>query len=131
MEKSVVEGAGAVGLAALLSGKLPFLKGKKVVNILTGGNIDTTVLGRTIERGLAVDGRLINGIADLATTIAKQGASIKDIFHERAWVAANVFSVRVKVICETRDHEHAAEFFKVMAAKYNQFNYEDYRPQFT
>ncbi|EYC10005.1 hypothetical protein Y032_0058g2936 [Ancylostoma ceylanicum] len=59
MEKAVVEGGGAVGLAAMITGKLPELRGKKVVTILTGGNIDTTVLGRTIERGLAVDGRLI------------------------------------------------------------------------
>ncbi|KIH48247.1 hypothetical protein ANCDUO_21686 [Ancylostoma duodenale] len=59
MEKAVVEGGGAVGLAAMITGKLPELKGKKVVTILTGGNIDTTILGRTIERGLAVDGRLI------------------------------------------------------------------------
>ncbi|CAK5006227.1 unnamed protein product [Meloidogyne enterolobii] len=59
VEKSVVEGGGAVGLAALVSGKLDHLRGKRVVAILTGGNIDTTVLGRTIERGLAVDGRLI------------------------------------------------------------------------
>ena len=124
-EKTVVEGGGAVGLAALLSGKLPHLKGKRcansvlnahtnlkkyfrVVNILTGGNIDSTVLGRTIERGLAVDGRLVKfdvvvsdrpggallffvyqfygsillknilGIAELATLIAKTGGSIKD-----------------------------------------------------
>ncbi|RCN26513.1 hypothetical protein ANCCAN_27760 [Ancylostoma caninum] len=54
MEKAVVEGGGAVGLAAMITGKLP-----EVVTILTGGNIDTTILGRTIERGLAVDGRLI------------------------------------------------------------------------
>jgi threonine dehydratase len=46
-------------LAAFLSGKLPHLKGKRVVNILTGGNIDLTTLGRIIERGLAVDGRLV------------------------------------------------------------------------
>ncbi|VDL68111.1 unnamed protein product [Nippostrongylus brasiliensis] len=59
MEKAVVEGGGAVGLAALIGNRLPELQGKRVVSILTGGNIDTTVLGRTIERGLAVDGRLI------------------------------------------------------------------------
>uniref|UniRef100_A0A1I7XNH2 Serine racemase n=1 Tax=Heterorhabditis bacteriophora TaxID=37862 RepID=A0A1I7XNH2_HETBA len=59
LEKAVVEGGGAVGLAAIISGKLLELQGKRVVSILTGGNIDTTVLGRTIERGLAVDGRLI------------------------------------------------------------------------
>jgi hypothetical protein len=55
----VQEGAGAAGLAALLSGQLPELKGKKVVIPLCGGNIDTTVLGRVIERGLAADGRLV------------------------------------------------------------------------
>lgn len=55
-----MEGAGAVGLAALLSNKLPELAGKRVVVLLCGGNIDTTVLGRTIERGLATDGRLIH-----------------------------------------------------------------------
>ncbi|PAV57126.1 hypothetical protein WR25_26149 isoform B [Diploscapter pachys] len=105
MEKAVVEGGGAVGLAAIISGKVPELKGKKVVSILSGGNIDTTVLGRTIERGLAVDGRLIRlevvvsdrpgGIAELTTHLAHLGASIKDIFHERAWMATDVFSVKV------------------------------------
>lgn len=53
------EGAGAAGLAALLSGQLPELRGKKVVIPLCGGNIDTTVLGRVIERGLAADARLV------------------------------------------------------------------------
>ncbi len=59
IEKTVVEGGGVVGLAALLANKLPELKGKKVVVALCGGNIDITVLGRVIERGLAADGRLI------------------------------------------------------------------------
>ena len=59
IEKAVVEGAGAVGLAAILAGLLPELKGKRVVIPLCGGNIDTTVLGRCLERGLAVDGRLV------------------------------------------------------------------------
>jgi threonine dehydratase len=129
MEKAVVEGAGAVGLAALISGKLPQLKGKKVVNILTGGNIDTTILGRTIERGLAVDGRLIKfdvvvsdrpgGIAELTALISKAGASIKDIFHERAWLAANVFSVRVRVVAETRDRAHVKELHETLKSKYS------------
>uniref|UniRef100_A0A914YW02 Serine racemase n=2 Tax=Panagrolaimus superbus TaxID=310955 RepID=A0A914YW02_9BILA len=140
MEKAVVEGAGAVGLAAFISGKLPHLKGKRVVIILTGGNIDSTVLGRTIDRGLAVDGRLIKfdvvvsdrpgGIAELTTAIAKSGASIKDIFHERAWLAANVFSVRVRIVAETRDHDHADQFFKTLAEKYAQLSYPDYKPRF-
>lgn len=129
MEKAVVEGGGAVGLAALISGKLPELQGKKVVSLLTGGNIDTTVLGRTIERGLAVDSRLIRlevvvsdrpgGIAELATRIAHMGASIKDIFHERAWISTDVFSVRVKVVAETRDREHVAELEEMLRSKYD------------
>uniref|UniRef100_A0A7I5E865 L-serine deaminase n=1 Tax=Haemonchus contortus TaxID=6289 RepID=A0A7I5E865_HAECO len=129
MEKAVVEGGGAVGLAALMTGKLPGLEGKKVVSLLTGGNIDTTVLGRTIDRGLAVDGRLIRlevvvsdrpgGIAELATRIAHMGASIKDIFHERAWISTDVFSVKVKVVVETRDREHVAELEKMLRLKYS------------
>ncbi|TMS33639.1 hypothetical protein L596_001358 [Steinernema carpocapsae] len=134
MEKAIVEGAGAVGLAALMADKIPELKGKRVINILTGGNIDTTVLGRTIERGLAVDGRLIRfdvvvsdrpgGIAELATQIAQLGASIKDIFHERAWISTDVFSVRCKVIVETRDAEHVKELEAGLRSRYNQVNFK-------
>ncbi|GMT14829.1 hypothetical protein PFISCL1PPCAC_6126, partial [Pristionchus fissidentatus] len=128
LEKAVVEGAGGVCLAAILSDKLPELGGKKVVAILSGGNIDTTVLGRAIERGLAVDGRLIRievvvsdrpgGIAELSTRIAQAGGSIKDIFHERAWISTDVFSVRVKVVAETRDREHVLELEKTLKERY-------------
>lgn len=58
VEKAVIEGGGAAGLAALIQGELPELVGKTVVTPLCGGNVDTPVLGRVIERGLAVDGRL-------------------------------------------------------------------------
>ncbi|CAJ0566413.1 unnamed protein product, partial [Mesorhabditis spiculigera] len=128
VEKAVVEGAGAVGLAAIISNKVPHLKDKKVVCILTGGNIDTTVLGRSIERGLAVDGRLVRievvvsdrpgGIAELTTHIAHSGASIKDIFHERAWISTDVFSVKVKIIAETRDRTHVQELEALLKEKY-------------
>lgn len=59
LEKSVIEGAGACGLAPIVAGLVPELKGRKLVIPLCGGNIDTTVLGRVIERGLAADGRLV------------------------------------------------------------------------
>ncbi|KAH9492592.1 hypothetical protein Btru_024876 [Bulinus truncatus] len=102
-EKAVVEGAGAAGLAAIIQGCVPELKGKNVVITLCGGNIDTTALGRVIERGLAAEGRLIRfgvtvsdrpgGIAELTKKIADLGVSIKDILHERAWLQTDVFSV--------------------------------------
>lgn len=110
IEKAVVEGAGAVGLAAILAGLLPELRGKRVVVPLCGGNIDTTVLGRCLERGLAVDGRLVKfsitvtdrpgGIAELTRLMANLGVSIKDILHERAWLKSDIFSVEVYFIIQ-------------------------------
>ncbi|XP_064607381.1 L-threonine ammonia-lyase-like isoform X2 [Liolophura sinensis] len=128
LEKAVVEGAGATGLAAVLQGLLPELQGKKVVIALCGGNIDTTALGRVIERGLAADGRLIRfvvtvsdrpgGIAEITRLMAQLGVSIKDIFHERAWLKADIFSVQVKCVVETRDQDHADELEKTLRQQY-------------
>ena len=72
---------------------------------LCGGNIDTTILGRCLERGLAADGRLVKftvtvsdrpgGIAELAKVLTTAGVSIKDMVHERAWIKNDIFSVEV------------------------------------
>lgn len=69
--------------------------------------MDTTVLGRCLERALAADGRLIRvnvmvsdrpgGVADLCKLIASIGVSIKDILHERAWVVSDIFTVEVRM----------------------------------
>ncbi|VDO70473.1 unnamed protein product [Heligmosomoides polygyrus] len=82
-EKVVTEGAGAIGVAALLAGNLQELAGKKVVCILSGGNIDSTMVGRCIEKGLAVDNRLVRfevlisdrpgGVAELSKIVADIG----------------------------------------------------------
>lgn len=118
-EKIIVEGGGAAGLAALLpGGKLdrPDLKGKNIVVPLCGGNIDTTVLGRVMDRGLAADHRLCNfyatvsdrpgGIAKLTQLLWDMGASIKDIYHERAWLQTAVDQVQVKCVVELNGKEH-------------------------
>src|ERR1043166_9211699 len=88
LEKAVVEGAGATPLAALLAGLLPELRGRKVVLPLCGGNIDTNILGRVMERGLAADGRLCRfsaiisdragGLAKFSSLLAEEQISIKD-----------------------------------------------------
>lgn len=118
LEKGVVEGSGAAPLAALLSGKLDDLKGKKVVILLCGGNIDPAVLGRVIEHGLVADGRLAQfdvlisdrpgGLAKLAQIIAEMGASVKQIVHERAFTTPDVSRVQVHCVVETRDAAHVA-----------------------
>ncbi|CAH0690237.1 unnamed protein product [Spodoptera exigua] len=93
-EKFAVEGGGAVGVAALMAGLFPNLRGKKVVTICTGGNMDTTTLGRALERGMAAEGRLLKfkvsvsdrptGIADLCTMLAGIGASVRDCVPEQS-----------------------------------------------
>lgn len=140
LEKCVVEGAGAAGLAAILAGELDEFKGKKVVLPLCGGNIDTTILGRCLDRGLTVDGRLLKfsvvvsdrpgGIAELCKLCAELGVSIKDILHERAWITSDVFSVKVKIVCETRDMDHTQELKKALLANYKNVSFgEIVKPQ--
>ena len=110
-EKAVVEGGGAAGLAALLADRLPDLRGKIVVLPLCGGNIDPSMIGRVIERGLAADGRLVRfvatisdrpgGLAGLTSVIASVSASVKDIVHDRAFATSDLSSVDVRCTVET------------------------------
>jgi len=118
LEKIVVEGAGAAPLATFLDGSVK-LDGKKVVLVLSGGNIDVTMIARIIERGLAADGRLARftvrvldrpgSLAHLLAIIAKAGGSIKDVTHDRNFGPADVAVVQISCIVETRDHPHIAE----------------------
>merc|ERR1712146_316871 len=116
----IVEGGGAAGLAALLPGgplDRPDMKGKNIIIPLCGGNIDTTTLGRVIDRGLAADSRLIRfgvtvsdrpgGIASLTKIVADAGGSIKDIYHERPWTKTRMDEVSVRIVMETMNKEHA------------------------
>lgn len=117
-EKTVAEGAGAVPLAALLAHKLPNLRGRRVVLPLCGGNIDTNMLGRIIERGLAADGRLCRltanisdrpgGLARFTGVLADEGASVHDVEHDRAFAGDDMSKVTVHCVIETRDFAHIA-----------------------
>ena len=119
LEKSVVEGAAAATLAALLAGKVPELSGRNVVLPFCGGNIDPAILNRVIDRGLVADGRLCRlvatisdrpgGLAAFARVIASVGASVKDITHDRTFGSEEISAVRVVCTVETRDRAHAAE----------------------
>ena len=126
LEKSVVEGAGAAPLAAFLHGRLESLKGKKVVLVLAGGNIDSSALGRIIDVGLVADGRLCRfnvtisdrpgGLARLAEIIASTGASIKEIVHDRAFSGPDLSAVRVVCVAETTGHAHVERLHAVLGA---------------
>jgi threonine dehydratase len=116
LEKAVVEGAGATPLAVCLRNMVPELKGKKVVLPLCGGNIDTNILGRVIDRGLAADGRLCRfstvisdrpgGLSHFTALLAEEGASMHDIEHDRAFASEDINTVTVHCVIETRDVEH-------------------------
>lgn len=125
-EKVVAEGAGATSVAAVMFNKVP-VKGKKVVCVVSGGNIDVTILNRVIERGLAKSGRIaiINvelddkpgKLVEVATVIAQAGANITNVYHDRNNNTEKVNSCILRVICETRNQEHVEEILKVLRDK--------------
>jgi threonine dehydratase len=124
LEKTVVEGAAATPLAAMMAGRLPKLRGKKVVLVVGGGNIDPAILSRVIEKGLVHDGRLTRftavisdrpgGLALLCRAIADAGASIKDIAHDRAFSGPDVSAVHAVCTVETRDRAHIAKLHRAL-----------------
>ena len=125
MEKCVIEGAGASGLAAMLGGSLSDLKGKRVVLLLTGGNIDPLAHSRVIERGLAADGRIYRfdalisdrpgGLAHLSSVLAAAGSNVTEIVHNRTFAGPDLSRVHVLCTVETRDRAHISEIQQRLA----------------
>ena len=117
-EKTLTEGAGAVAAAAVLSKKLPH-RGKKLGVVVSGGNIDVTLLSRIIERGLVQDGRLLRirihlpdhpgALQRLATVIADHKANIIETLHDRAYYGVVLGDTVIDITMETRGPEHIAE----------------------
>ena len=126
LDKCVIEGAGAAGLAALLSGYLPELAGRRIVLILSGGNIDPLAHSRVIERGLAADGRIFRfdalisdrpgGLAHLSGVLAEAGANVTEIVHNRTFAGPDLSRVHVLCTVETRDRAHIAEVQRKLTA---------------
>ena len=114
-QKLVTEGAGAVAVAAAMFGKLD-IKGKKVVCLLSGGNIDVTILSRVIRRGLLMSGRTCQllielvdkpgQLMDVARIIADLGGNVTSVHHERANEGSDVNGCYLRLILETRNFEH-------------------------
>ena len=125
MKTSIACVVAIVSLAAFLAGKLDHLKGKDVVLVLCGGNIDLATLDRVMEIGLVADGRLSRftvsisdrpgGLARLAEVIAAAGASIKEIVHDRAFAGPNLSEVRVVCVVETTGHDHVVLLHRALA----------------
>ena len=118
LEKTVIEGAGAVPLAAAMDPAFD-LAGKKVVLLLCGGNIDMSVISKVIDRGLAADGRLCRlvahvsdrpgSLANLTKVLGATGASVKEVEHDRHFGPPDVALVNIICVLETRDFEHVEQ----------------------
>ncbi len=114
-QKLVSEGAGAVAVAAAMFNKVP-VKGKKVICLVSGGNIDVTILSRVITRGLSKSGRMETLTVDLydqpgqlsavCGVIAQLGGNIISVSHERTNASAQVNGCTLRVVLETRNAEH-------------------------
>ena len=113
--KLVTEGAGAVSVAAAMFGKVD-VKGKKTVCLLSGGNIDVTILSRVIKRGLLMSGRSCQLMLELvdkpgqlkevSRIIAEEGGNVTSVLHERSNEGLAINGCYLKVELETRNHEH-------------------------
>ena len=118
IEKTLVEGAGAAGLAALLKHPKRFA-GKRVGLVLCGGNIDPLLLASIIERGMVRAGRLARiqvnardvpgNLARITATVADAGANIDEVHHQRAFTLLAAQNVAIELVLQTRGREHVAQ----------------------
>ncbi len=122
-QKMIAEGAGAVSVAAVMFNKVP-VKGKKVVCVVSGGNIDVTILSRVIKRGLMKSGRLCSLVIELmdkpgqlqnvSRIIAECGGNVTGVHHERASETTDINGCFLRVTLETKNHEHTEQIVKAL-----------------
>jgi threonine dehydratase len=125
IEKTLVEGAGAAGLAALFKHKDRFV-GKKVGLVLCGGNLDPLLLASIIERGMVKSGRLARirvgardvpgSLAKITAAIAQAGANVNEVQHQRAFTLQAAQNVDIELVIQARGHEHVAQVIAALVA---------------
>lgn len=123
IEKTLVEGAGAAGLAAVLKHPERFA-GRKVGLVLCGGNIEPLVLASIIERGMVRAGRLARirvsardvpgSLAHITATVAEAGANIDEVHHQRAFSLQALQNVDIELVVQTRGRAHLAEVLQAL-----------------
>ena len=123
--KLISEGAGAVSVAAVMFDKIP-AKGKKVVAVVSGGNIDVTILSRVIKRGLLTSGRNCTLCIELmdkpgqlqqvSSIIASLGGNVTSVHHERASETTDINGCFLRLVLETRNYDHIKEITAALTA---------------
>ncbi len=125
IEKTLVEGAGAAGLAALLKYPERF-RGKRVGLVLCGGNIDPLLLASIIERGMVRAGRLARlrvsardvpgTLARITATVAQTGANINEVHHQRAFTLLAAQNVEIELVIQARGPAHVDQVLAALRA---------------
>ena len=125
IEKTVVEGAGAASLAAMLASPGRF-RGRKVALVLSGGNIDPLALAEIVQRGMVRAGRLARiavqvrdlpgSLARVTAILAEQNANIEEVHHQRAFTHLTLQDAEVDLVLKTRDHAHVADIVAALSA---------------
>lgn len=126
-QKMIAEGAGAVSVAAVMFDKIPQIAGKKVVCVVSGGNIDVTILSRVIKRGLLTSGRSCNLCIELldkpgqlqqvSEIIASCGGNVTGVHHERAGETTDINGCFLRLVLETRNAEHIKQITDALTAR--------------
>ncbi len=126
-QKMIAEGAGAVALAAVMFDKIPDIKGKKVVCLVSGGNIDVTILSRVINRGLLMSGRTCTltielmdkpgQLVQVSTIIANCGGNVTAVLHERSNEGSDINGCYLRIQIETRNFEHTRQIEEQLKAQ--------------
>ena len=123
-QKLITEGAGAVAVAAVMYEKIP-VEGKNVVCVLSGGNIDVTILSKVIERGLLKAGRSDTlaiqledrpgQLAKVSKLLASLNANVVSVFYDKASEGSNITDCVLRINIETRDFDHIREVHQALA----------------
>ncbi|XP_036590034.1 L-threonine dehydratase catabolic TdcB-like isoform X3 [Trichosurus vulpecula] len=127
-ERATVDAEGAIGLAAIAAGKLPELKGKRVIVVLCSGNLSLTLLQQCIQRALTLDSRTCKfslwlsdsagDIAKLLEILDREAVRVLDIQKEHGFVTSKLFMTKVTCVAETRDKEQAAQLRSALLERY-------------
>lgn len=123
-QKLISEGAGAVPVAAVLAGKIPDIEGKKVCCLVSGGNIDVTILSRVIERGLKMSGRTANitialsdkpgQLSGVSSIVASLGGNVTSVSYDSTDLDMNITDCYLRIGVETRDYAHIVAIKKAL-----------------
>lgn len=126
-QKMIAEGAGAVALAAVMYKKIPEIQGKKTVCLISGGNIDVTILSRVINRGLLMSGRCCTltvelvdkpgQLTDVSKIISDLGGNVTGVLHERSNEGSDINGCYLRIQIETRNFEHIEQIKNELQAQ--------------